>query len=362
VFAGLPGEYESEGFDRTSLSMPVEHEELIRAVCAVNPKTAVVIQAGAPVDLAPAEGAAAILYAGLGGQAGGGATADILTGRVNPSGKLAETFPVAAKDTPCHGNFGTENRVVKYGEGALVGYRHYEANDIPAAYPFGHGLSYTAFGYSDRTETELIGGGKRVSVTVTNTGNRAGAETVLFYDAANPRSASDASKSRTAPDASKPQSAPTAANPAIGEESVREVTYRSLCSFEKVFLRPGESATVSADIKGEENAGGQPDATGAGTPAGAAESPARASEVPRSLRFDANSTPGDIRRTLAGFVFYFFLRLVLTLVYGTDAYARRMVDAMVNETPLRTISAMSGGLLPRPAINALIALTNIRGA
>ncbi|MDR1495311.1 MAG: glycoside hydrolase family 3 C-terminal domain-containing protein [Clostridiales Family XIII bacterium] len=328
LFAGLPAACESEGFDRDSFSLPTAHERLIRAVCAINRNTVVVIQAGAPVDLTPAADAAALLYAYLGGQAGGGAIADILTGRVNPSGKLAETFPREIEDTPCHGDFGAESRVVNYAEGALVGYRHYEAKSIPVAYPFGYGLSYTTFAHTDRKETDLGGGVKRVSVTVTNTGDRAGAETVLFYDAAEPRAVSDA---------------------AAGEESAGDVPYRNLRGFEKVFLEPGERATLSVAL----SCAPPPRARAAEAEPLAAAPPARA-------RFDMNSTPGDIKRTPAGFLFYHFLRFVLTLIYGAGAYGRRMTAAIANETPLRAISTMSGGLLPRRAIDVLIALANLQ--
>jgi beta-glucosidase len=315
VFAGLPEEYESEAFDRESFAMPDTHAALMRAVCAANPNTAVVIHAGAPVDLAPAERAAALLYAYLGGQAGGGAIADVLTGRVNPSGRLAETVPLRIEDTPCYGYFGTDDRTVEYREGVFVGYRHYEARNIPVAYPFGHGLSYTTFEYSERTETDLGGGVKRVSVTVTNTGDRAGAETALFYEEA---------------DAHRDAGAPA----------------RELRGFGKVFLKPGESAEITVDISEHTVPGVFPKRTVPGVfPA-----------VPS--RFDANSTLGDIRRTPVGFVFYNLVRLVLTFVYGTGAAGRRVTDSIVNETPLRTISSMSGGLLPRPRINALIVLSN----
>jgi beta-glucosidase len=330
VFAGLPDECESEGFDRESFAMPAAHEELIRAVSAANPNTVVVIQAGSPVDLAPAADAAALLYTYLGGQAGGGATADILTGRVNPSGRLAETFPFAIEDSPCHGNFGGESRDVRYAEGALVGYRHYEAKGVPVAYPFGYGLSYTTFAYSGEKETDLGDGRKRRSVTVTNTGNRAGAETVLFYERKKEEHKRDGSF--------------------VPEESrAGEVSYRRLCGFEKVFLQPGESATVSRVIARSEST-----KHSTGLPAAA-----ECSASTKPARFDANSTPGDIRRTPAGFVFYFLLRFALTLVWGTGEAGRRMVNAIANETPLRAVSTMSGGLLPRPLVNAIIALANL---
>ncbi|MDR2163744.1 MAG: glycoside hydrolase family 3 C-terminal domain-containing protein [Clostridiales Family XIII bacterium] len=344
VFAGLPEEYESEGFDRESLAMPPEHGELIRAVCAANRNTVVVVQAGAPVDLSPAAGAAAILYAYLGGQAGGGAIADVLTGRVNPSGRLAETFPVRLEDTPCHGNFGTDRRLVEYEENDLVGYRHYEAMGIPVAYPFGHGLSYTTFAHSKETATDIGGGVKRVSVTVTNTGSRAGAETVLFYGARAPGTLGIHGTS-------------------CGRDAL-DIPRRALCGFGKTFLQPGESATVSADIA-DIKEGSPPSAPGHAAPphsADVAKTTVSANNAtpPTRARFGQDSTLGDIKRTPAGFVCCFAVRLILTLIYGTGASGRRMVRAIVDETPLRTISSMSGGLFPRPLVNALVALANLR--
>jgi beta-glucosidase len=318
LFAGLPEAYESEGFDRETIAMPEEHAALIREVCAANPNTAIVIQAGAPVDLTPAGSAAAILCAYLGGQAGGSAIADILTGRVNPSGRLAETFPIRTEDTPCHGHFGTHERKVIYNEGIFAGYRHYEAAGIPVAYPFGHGLSYTTFEHKDRKETDLGGGAKRISVTVTNTGDTAGAETVLFYD--------------------KP--------------GAEDAPRRELRGFEKIFLKPGESATVTADITASPLNGysGETEAPQPDPEAVAGERPAP---------FDANSTLGDIKRTPAGFILYYIVRFALTLVYGTGPAGTRMTKSIVDETPLRTISTMSGNILPRPLTKAITTLANI---
>jgi beta-glucosidase len=318
VFAGLPDEYESEGFDRESLAMPETHSALIRAVCGAAPLTVVVIQAGSPVDLAPADDAGAILYAYLGGQAGGGAIADILTGRVNPSGRLAETFPLCVEDTPCHGSFGGEGRTVEYREGVFVGYRHYESKGVPVAYPFGHGLSYTAFEYSGWGETVVGDGVTRASVTVTNTGDRAGADAVLFYDEA-----------------------------AAGDVGVA----RELHGFAKVFLRPGESAVVTADI-----------VRGPSSCAARSFDMRRPAEVPPAYQggqktvttLDANSTLGDLRGTVVGAALCFVVRLALRLVYGGGAAGRRMADGIVGETPLRTVCAMSGGLVPRGLVGVLI--------
>jgi beta-glucosidase len=130
------------------------------------------------------DGTAAVLEAWLMGQAGAGAIADILFGRVNPSGKLAETFPLKLSDTPAHLNFPGEEGVVRYGEGMFIGYRYYDAKEMPVLFPFGHGLSYTTFAYSNlqvSATTFKDVDGVTVSVDVTNTGQMAGQEIVQLY-------------------------------------------------------------------------------------------------------------------------------------------------------------------------------------
>jgi beta-glucosidase len=124
VFAGLPDSYESEGFDRASLDLPAGHNALIQAVSAVQPSTVVVLMNGSAVTMTWARKVKAIVEAWLGGQAGGGAIADALTGRVNPSGKLSETFPLRLEDTPSYPNFPARYKEANYGEGIFIGYRH----------------------------------------------------------------------------------------------------------------------------------------------------------------------------------------------------------------------------------------------
>ena len=180
LFVGLPEGDESEGYDRTHLDLPATHIELIAAVAAVNPRTVVVLANGGVVSLEPwHDSVAAIVETWLLGQAGGTAIADVLLGTANPSGRLAETIPLRVQDNPSYLNFPGENDVVRYGEGVFVGYRYYESATVPVRYPFGYGLSYTSFAYSD------IGvDATSVTVRVTNTGDRAGAEVVQLYVAA----------------------------------------------------------------------------------------------------------------------------------------------------------------------------------
>ncbi|MFD7873701.1 glycoside hydrolase family 3 C-terminal domain-containing protein [Streptomyces sp. NPDC059766] len=181
VFLGLAAHQESEGFDREHIELPAEQLELLAAVVRVQPRTAVVLSHGGVLRLADIdELAPAVVDGALLGQAGGGALADVLFGRVNPSGRLAETVPARVEDTPAYLDFPGEHGHVAYGEGLFVGYRWYDARGIAVTYPFGHGLSYTTFAYSDlelTTDTKGI----TATVTVTNTGERAGREVVQFY-------------------------------------------------------------------------------------------------------------------------------------------------------------------------------------
>ncbi len=205
LFVGLPGKYESEGFDRDTLAMPDGHLRLIDAVSKANPSTVVVLTCGAVVECPWADSVKAILYMGLPGQAGGEAIANLLCGKVNPSGKLTESWPYTYADCPTAGCFGTKD--AQYREGIYVGYRYYDKAGIPVRWPFGFGLSYTSFAYSD-----LRVDGDRVCVTVTNTGAVPGSEVVQLY---------------------------IAPHTAGIHRPVKE-----LKGFQKVFLQPGGSAVV----------------------------------------------------------------------------------------------------------------------
>ena len=185
VFLGLPPSYESEGYDRAHMDLPAHQVELLHAVADANPSVVVVLSNGSVVTVAPwQDRAQAVLEGWLLGQAGGSATADLLLGAVSPAGRLAETVPVRYEDNPTIGAFPGEHGRVRYGEGLLIGYRWYDARRLPVAYPFGHGLSYTTFDYSDLDVTVRTDGDApevEVALTVTNTGERAGKETVQVY-------------------------------------------------------------------------------------------------------------------------------------------------------------------------------------
>jgi beta-glucosidase len=185
IYAALPASKESEGYDRADLDLTAQQVALIKAVSAVQPRTVVILHNSSAVAMNDwIDGVAAVLEAWMMGQAGGGAVADILYGVVNPSGKLAETFPLRIEDTPAYLNFPGDNGAVRYGEGLYIGYRYYDAKHAPVRFPFGYGLSYTTFAYSNAQASSASFrdvDGLTVSVDVTNTGAVAGKEIVQVY-------------------------------------------------------------------------------------------------------------------------------------------------------------------------------------
>lgn len=184
LFVGLPDRYESEGYDREHLRMPENHIQLINKIAEVQSNIVVVLSNGAPIEMPWIGKVKAILEGYLGGQALGGAIADLLFGEANPSGKLAETFPKVLSDNPSYLNFPGEGDRVEYKEGLFVGYRYYDKKNIEPLFPFGFGLSYTSFEYSNLTvDNKTIKDTDTVSVTVTvkNAGSVAGKETVQLY-------------------------------------------------------------------------------------------------------------------------------------------------------------------------------------
>ena len=179
IFAGLPDAYESEGKDRETLGMPEAQNRLIEAVADVQPDTVVVLHAGAPVAMPWRDKVKAVLFSYLCGEGAGEAQAHILYGEVNPSGKLAETFPLCLEQNPSYLNFPDTDGVTEYREGVFIGYRYYDKKALDVAYPFGYGLSYTEFEYSNiRLDREKMKDTDTLTVTCTvkNTGNRAGRE------------------------------------------------------------------------------------------------------------------------------------------------------------------------------------------
>jgi beta-glucosidase len=379
VFAGLPDEYESEGFDRRAMDMPAGHNALIEAVAAANPNTVVVLQLGSPVTLPWKERVKAILVAYLGGQAGGGAQADVLTGAVNPSGKLAETWAVALSDTPCARWFPGAYKTTEYRESVFVGYRYYDTAGVTVNYPFGYGLSYTSFAYSgvklDKTSVKA-GDTLTVTFTVKNTGAVDGAEIAQVYVIAPSTSAIFRAK-------------------------------KELRGFDKVFLKAGESKTVSITLDDRSFAyynapnncwalesGEYTVAVGASSvslpltaaiqvvgdgkeSALAAQKTAAADyfavakggiaisdeaftavlgrPIPPSQRaptepFTVNSTIGEIKDTPAGGQLYTQVLQGMAAMFGgggePDPDMKRMAEAMVGDMPLRALAMFSPEMSP----------------
>ena len=222
MMIGLPGADESEGFDRTHMNLPANQLAALAAVARANPKVVVVLVNGSTVvlgDVLPH--AKALVEAWLGGQAGGGAIADVLSGTVNPSGRLAETFPHRLEDNSSYLNFPGDSQVVRYGEGLFIGYRGHDRANQDVAFPFGFGLSYTTFAISDLT-VEVSGSvldgdlAAAVGVTVANTGEVAGAHVVQVY--------------------------------VHDDESTVARPVRELKGFAKVSLAPGASTRVNIDL------------------------------------------------------------------------------------------------------------------
>lgn len=216
IFAGLPDSFESEGYDRKHMNLPDWQNELIASVSRVQPNTVVVLHNGSAVEMPWITSVSAVLEAYLGGQEVGAAVVNILFGKTNPSGRLAETFPLHLEDNPSYLYFGKDNEQVDYSEGVFVGYRYYESKAMDVLFPFGHGLSYTSFKYTNlalEKTTMLDSEELSVSVDVENTGKRAGKEVVQLY--VSPR-------------------ANTIVRPA-----------KELKGFEKIELQPGEKRTVT---------------------------------------------------------------------------------------------------------------------
>lgn len=211
IFAGFPEEMETEGFDKTSISLPLNQNRLIEQVAQVNPNITVILQNGSALEMPWAGKVGAIVETYLAGEAVGEATWDILTGKVNPSGKLSETFPLRLQDNPTYGTFGKDHDQEDYHEGIFVGYRYYDLHEMTVLFPFGHGLSYTSFEYHNlvvQEGTDEV----NVSLQVTNTGDVAGKEVVQLYVA--------------------------------NHVSRVEMPVKELRDFAKVSLQPGETKTV----------------------------------------------------------------------------------------------------------------------
>ncbi|MDH4039131.1 MAG: glycoside hydrolase family 3 C-terminal domain-containing protein [Gammaproteobacteria bacterium] len=393
VFAGLPEAYESEGFDRDHLRLPAAQLELVQRLAEVAGRLVLVLQNGSPVEMPFKDSVPAILEAYLGGQGGGSAVARVLFGEVNPGGRLAETFPLQLEDTPCHDWFPGAPRQVQYREGIWVGYRYYCSANIPVAFPFGHGLSYTTFEYLNLRVAGSMGdsdgynsgsledwSGLIVECEIRNVGAIAGWEVAQLY-------IHDVDRRVHRP-------------------------RRELKGFDKLWLEPGETRTVRFDIGRRSFAYWDHVGHRWLVPAGKFEFEIGASsedirlsyaisldssdnppaiaadlrpyfepgprafddkaftalighELPpvRALKpYHLNSTLGEASPTLVGRLLMARVKKTTYAMVGQeiDEKARRMVDAIVREMPLRSLVILSGGKVDFRTMAVLIHLMNRR--
>ncbi len=340
IFAGLPEYYESEGYDRSHMQMPDNHNRLIEAVSAVQSNTIVVLSNGAPVEMPWIRSVKGLIEAYLGGQAFGGAIANVLFGRANPCGKLAETFPETLPHNPSHLNFPGEGDRVEYREGLFVGYRYYDAKKIEPLFPFGYGLSYTTFEYTDISadkkeinDTDTV----TVKAKVKNTGNMTGKEIVQLY-------VRDIEHSVIRPE-------------------------KELKEFCKVELAPGQEATVefvldkrafayyNADIKDWHVESGDFEILIGSSSKGIAlrETIKVNSTVRIKRQFTRNSLLGDIMADPAAFQVMKELATQLNIPLGVEDMASdETMSAILKYTPLRALVAFSGGAFTEDMMNMLI--------
>ncbi len=387
LVVGLPAHFESEGFDRSHLHLPQQHNELVRRVCAANANTVVVLFNGAPVLMPWVAQPRAIVEAYLGGQAGGSGLADVLLGTVNPSGKLAESFPLEQIDVSADANFPGAARQVQYREGLYVGYRYYDTARSDVLFPFGFGLSYTEFTYSDlRVHNAVLGPADsiRVTVAITNTGSRTGKEVVQLYS-------SDPGASVHRPEQELRAFSKVQVARGTREDVTLTVKVTDLAWYDaaagcwrlesgKIGLRIGSSSRdirlatyVELQIDGPAPVlSADQQTTNAAfrelsLPFKLAEDSFAAllgREVPSAERarpFHLNSTLGEVKDTRIGAKLHQSARQAFG--GGSDDLpdsSRLMIDAMIEHMPLRSLMLFSRGKLPRRRLLALIALMNRR--
>ncbi len=345
VFAGLPAGVEAEGKDRKDMKLPAYHNELIRRVAAVQKNTVVVLCNGSPVEMPWVDDVAAILECFLGGQALGGAVANLLYGEANPSGKLPVSFPRALENNPAYLNYPGQGGKVEYQEGVFVGYRYYDTKHIDPLFCFGHGLSYTTFAYGDMAlSAGEMGDGDTLTarVTVTNTGGRAGAEVVQLY-----------------------------VLPPAGATLRPE---KELRGFEKVFLQPGESKTVEFALNRRDFSYYDEELADWYAPEGeytvAAASSSRDLRAAATVRYRPArikrreitgwSTIGELRACQAGREMFETIRDILRASGNPRVLELPLFDESeqakerVNDLPLRMVTLLSDNILNNDIMDRLI--------
>lgn len=348
VFAGLPDAYESEGYDRIHMKLLENQNLLIQELAKVNGNVIVVLHNGSPVEMPWAEDVAAILETYLGGEAVGGAVVQVLYGEVNPSGHLAETFPLRLQDTPSYLTYGGERGIVPYQEGVFVGYRYYDSKEMDVLFPFGHGLSYTEFSFRNLTvDRKEIKAGDTVTVSleVTNTGSRSGKEVVQLYIAHEKG------------------------------ETIRPV--HELKKFEKIALNPGETKKVSFELGAEDFSYYEEriqdwyiepgeyviEVGDSSRNLPLREKVSIGNDIPLPIQITLNTPMQEILRLPKG------QQLIGGMMAGMtnseeaedqigEAMSREMIEAMMTEIPLRTLVMFSGGQFTYAQANALVEVLN----
>ena len=355
IAAGLPDAFESEGYDRGHLRMPACQNELIRRVADVNPRIAVVLYNGSPVEMPWIDKVSAVVEAYLGGQAVGEATRDVLFGDVNPSGRLPESFPKKIEDSSAFLSYGGEGDRAVYSEGVFVGYRYYDKKKTDLLFPFGFGLSYTQFEYSNlRLSARKISDADtlEVSVDVTNTGDRPGKEVVQLY-------VSDMESTLLRP-------------------------LRELKGFDKIRLEPNETKTVSFTLDKRSFACWNTQIHGWHVESGefmiqigrnsrdiALEAPVEVeSTVSLPVLFNMNSIMADVLAHPRGAAIMAKIGPLFSLrppeqadeglhsEAASEAISDDMMEAMLRYSPLRAMVAFSGGKVSFEQLDTLLRQLN----
>lgn len=357
VFAGLPDASESEGSDRKDMALPAGHNQLVERVCAANPNTVVVLQGGSPVELPWRAKPRAILLSYLSGCRGGQATADLLLGAANPSGKLAETWPIRLADTPCANFFPAKGRQAFYLESIYTGYRYYDAAQVEVAYPFGYGLSYTTFSYRD-LQVIPDGEGFTVSLLLRNDGEHAGKEAVQLYIAPlapgvfkAPQQLKGFTKVSLVPGEEHRvvfrllRRAFCHYNPSAQTWDIEEGAYEIRVAASSRDVRLSETVQIAGRAKrpdGTPEVYRQVSAEGFSREAFAELYGGPFPKVLTALRpYTANATIGDLRTSFIGRVIHYILRRELKLLAPNDQLQIAAAELMIMDTPLRSL-AMSG--------------------
>jgi beta-glucosidase len=377
VMVGLPGLYESEGFDRTTLELPAQHDALVQAVAAANPRTVVVLSNGAPVLMPWVSDVAAILECYLGGQASGGAVVDALLGVTEPSGRLAETFPYAQADIAADPYFPGDGKQVQYREGLYVGYRYTATAQIPSLFPFGHGLGYGATQWTsaavDRNQADVIDT-VTVSMDIENVGTRPTSEVVQVYArdltgvVQRPvRELVGFARVLLAPGEHRRVSIAVEAR-ALAFWDVRENAWRVPSgAFEFDIARSSErvEATVGVTVHGEVQDSAEPPTGGLVAHTDEAFAHRLGRPIPPSTPvrpFTRESTVGELSTTIVGRLLRAVMKRAANLPKETrdDPATMAMIERSMSEMPLRGLVQFSGGRSSWVFIDVVIDLANRR--